>query len=171
MHIQLTLLCSWDTRLEQVCRSNLANAAIHALIATQEGGHLSAFDRSKITFIGVASPRIGNKVFTTMFSASGFKNVWRLSNTGDVVPVLPPIFAGYDHFPTEILIDTTNGQNPIPVLCDNAGNSTAHFDPCLDRQSWVALLTQPNALMNFGVQHTNYLGISIGKEGACKYIV
>lgn len=142
-----------------------ALAAIHTVFAIQREGYLKSYLRSKIGLIGFCSPRIGNAVFAQIVQNSGFRFTRHITNTGDVVPLLPPAWAGYAHYSEELLIDTiNNNSNPFPSICNSKIKNT---DPCMDRKSFFELLAQPNMTSNLNYQHNHVLGVSLGDEGAC----
>ena len=83
------------------------------------------FDIELRTF---GQPRTGNEAFSWLF-----KNytVWRTVKNQDMIPHIPPSYAGYNHLPTELWETSLPSQkcdNPILCLCDGSGEDAECSD-------------------------------------------
>jgi hypothetical protein len=58
----------------------------------------------KITLYNLASPRVGHADFKSFFNARF--SCWRIANTWDLVPNVPPELAGYAHVGAQFTIDS-----------------------------------------------------------------
>jgi predicted lipase len=98
-------------------------SALAAMLAIDVAGNGVFASPTVYTF---ASPRVGDKVFAGTYDGL-VPNTWRVSNLNDIVPQLPPAFAGYVHVDSE-----------VPI---NSDDRTRHTVRC-----WHALLTYLNTL-------------------------
>jgi predicted lipase len=98
-------------------------AALATMLALDVSGNKVFAGPTVYTF---ASPRVGDKVFAGTYDQL-VPYSWRISNLNDVVPHLPPSFAGYVH---------VDAEYPI-----NSDDKSKHTVPC-----WHALSTYLNTL-------------------------
>lgn len=98
-------------------------SALATLLAIDVAGNGVFASPTVYTF---ASPRVGDKVFAGTYDGL-VPNTWRIANLNDIVPQLPPAFAGYVHVDSE-----------VPI---NSDDRTKHTLRC-----WHALLTYMNTL-------------------------
>jgi predicted lipase len=98
-------------------------SSLATLLAIDVAGNGAFATPTVYTF---ASPRVGDKVFAGTYD-NLVPDSWRISNLNDIVPQLPPAFAGYIHVDAE-----------VPI---NSDDSSKHNVRC-----WHALLTYLNTL-------------------------
>jgi predicted lipase len=98
-------------------------AALATLLAVDVSGN-GVFPGPTVYTFG--SPRVGDKVFAGTYDGL-VPTSWRIANLNDIVPLLPPILAGYVHVDAE-----------IPI---NSDDRSKHTVPC-----WHALATYLNTL-------------------------
>ncbi|KAJ3284639.1 hypothetical protein HDU76_008263, partial [Blyttiomyces sp. JEL0837] len=73
---------------------------------------------SSINLLTFAQPRVGNAIFANWLTTLGFSLTSRIVNQDDLTPHLPPLFAGFLHFPFELWIADKNGTT---LLCGEDG--------------------------------------------------
>lgn len=74
-------------------------AALDSVIPFRGLNSLSSLNvtASRISLITFGSPRVGNKAFAKSFNSIPFQRLYRVTNTNDIVPHLPPMNTGYMH--------------------------------------------------------------------------
>ena len=72
-----------------------------------------------LTLYTLASPRTGDAAFATFFDAH-VPASWRVVNTPDIVPKLPPL---YTHVNTEYCVDSLNVDARHSIACYHAGTT------------------------------------------------
>ena len=87
-------------------------ATLATLLAIDVAGNAVCPNPTVYTF---ASPRVGDKVFAGTYDQF-VPTSWRIANLTDIVPMLPPIFAGYVHVDAEVPINSDD-QSKHNVSC------------------------------------------------------
>ncbi|KAI8912859.1 Alpha/Beta hydrolase protein [Gorgonomyces haynaldii] len=136
-----------------------AYTSFSALLGLQPNGFLQKLNvpASNVTIFTSAGPRMGDQNFVKIFQSTGFKTVYRIAKSADVVTLMPPEFLNYKHYDKEIFINSYQNADQTPVFCDQQPSSTQKGS-CSKRIAWAELLAQPGKIAD---QHLNYLGIKI----------
>jgi hypothetical protein len=77
--------------------------------------------------------------FVDLINKVGFKNIYRIAKSADIVPLMPPMFLGFRHYNTEIFINSDKGGDGVPLFCYQQP-STDQKGSCSNRDSWIELL-------------------------------
>lgn len=93
-------------------------SALATLLAIDAAGNGVFASPTVYTF---ASPRVGDKVFAGIYD-SLVPNSWRIANLNDIIPQLPPLFAGYVHVDAEVPINSDD-RTKHTVRCWHALNT------------------------------------------------
>jgi hypothetical protein len=156
LHEMLAILAQKHPNSNILYTGHSGGAAL-ALLSAVYGVYQRQLNPDYVQVLVSGLPRIGNDAFRKLVARAGFQFYYRLSNSHDVVTLLPPEFLGYKHSTREIYINAQK-SNATAVIC---ADELPDFSKggCSNRYTYAELLlSQYNRL---SANHAIYLGVEM----------